>query len=278
MDDEGDAMGVLKELYRRFQLLLHKPRHWQLRPDTIDRRIFREVVIHNEYQLPARFDRRDVVLDVGAHIGSFALAALRRGAGAVYCCEANPDNFRLLQMNLRPYADRVRTSELAVWRSDRPTAYLHFRNPTPRNTGAGAVSTEPDGLMVAARAFDDLIAEAVADGRRVRLVKLDCEGSEWPILFTSRMLHLVDSLCGEYHWVDAAGPFAVAGHAQFTPAVLERFLSEQGFRVRTRPMTKDPRAGLFFAERDGRPALGLSTRRIAAETGAAVPAAPRRHS
>ena len=43
-------MGVLKELYRRFQLLLHKPRHWQLRPDTIDRRIFREVVIHNEYR------------------------------------------------------------------------------------------------------------------------------------------------------------------------------------------------------------------------------------
>ena len=234
-------MGLLREFCRRFQLLLHKPRHWQLRPDTIDRRIFREVVIHNEYQLPARFDPRDVVLDVGAHIGFFALAALRRGAGAVHCWEANPDNFRLLQANLRPYANRVRTSELAVWRSDRPTAYLHFHNATPRNTGAGAVSTEADGLMVAARAFDDLIAGAVGDGRRVRLVKLDCEGSEWPILFTSRMLHVVDSLRGEYHWVDAVGPFAVAGYPQFTPAVLERFLSEQGFRVRTRPMTKDPR-------------------------------------
>ena len=132
--------------------------------------------------------------------------------------------------------------------------------------------------MIAARAFDDLIAAAVADGRRVRLVKLDCEGSEWPILFTSRMLHLVDSICGEYHWVDAAGPFAVAGHPQFTPAVLERFLSEQGFRVRTRPMTKDPRAGLFFAERAGRPALALPKRRNAAETAEPLPAAPERHS
>ena len=80
-------------------------------------------------------------------------------------------------------------------------------------------------------------------------MKLDCEGSEWPILLTSRRLHQVDALCGEYHLGDYAGPFAVNGHPQFTPAVLERFLSEQGFRVRSRPIVKNPRLGLFFADR-----------------------------
>ncbi len=74
-------MGVLKELYRQCQADLHKPRHWRLRPETIDRRVFRQVVVYNEYQLPSRFGPGDVVLDVGAHIGSFALAAPSAGPG-----------------------------------------------------------------------------------------------------------------------------------------------------------------------------------------------------
>ena len=123
-------MGALKELYRQIEAFLNKPRHWRLRPDTIDRRLFRDVVLRNEYDLPARFQPHDVILDIGAHIGSFALAALRRGAGAVYCWEADPDNFRLLENNLRPYAGRVFLSPHAVWRSDRPVAQLSFHGPT----------------------------------------------------------------------------------------------------------------------------------------------------
>ena len=240
---------MLTECYRRVETLLHKPRHWTLRPRTIDRRIFRHVVIQNEYRLPPRFEPDDVLLDIGAHVGSFALAALRRGAGMVHCHEADPDNFRLLQRHLRPYRDRVTLSAHAVWRSDLPATDVPFYNPTPRNTGAGGVAADGHGLRVPARAFDEVIAEATRDGRRVRLAKLDCEGSEWPILLTSRILHLVDSLCGEYHLGDYGGPFAVAGYPRFTADVLACCLAEQGFRVRTRPSIKDPRTGLFFAGR-----------------------------
>ncbi len=49
------------------------------------------------------------------------------------------------------------------------------------------------------------------------------------------MLHRVDALCGEYHLANAAGPFAVEGHAEFTPAVLERCPSEQGLPGADRP-------------------------------------------
>src|ERR1051326_1052387 len=45
---------------------------WKFRHNTLDRAIFNGVVLFNEYQLPARFAPEDIVIDVGAHIGSFA--------------------------------------------------------------------------------------------------------------------------------------------------------------------------------------------------------------
>jgi hypothetical protein len=144
----------------------------------------------------------------------------------------------------------VHLSPCAVWRSDRPTTHLHFHKPNdPRNTGAGTVAACASGQRVPALAFDDLVAGATHAGRRIRLLKLDCEGSEWPILLTSRTLHLVDSICGDYHLRAYSGPFAIADCPEFTPSLLSRYLAGQGFRVHTRPVVKDPHLGLFFAER-----------------------------
>jgi FkbM family methyltransferase len=243
-------VALFTKLRLRLQLLRHKPSHWLLRPDTIDRRLFRDVVLRNEYQLPARFEPADVILDIGAHTGSFSYAALRRGAGMVHCCEADPDNFRLLQHNLEPFQSRVRLSCCAVWRSDQFVTRLPFHNlEDPRNTGAGCVATSGSKRLVPALSFDELVVRATREGQRIRLVKLDCEGSEWPILLTSRTFHLVDALCGEYHLGSYAEPFTVAGCPDFTPALLEEYLTEQGFRVRMRPSARNPHLGLFFGER-----------------------------
>jgi len=246
-------MGILTELGRRFHLFCHKPRHWTLRPGTIDRRLFRQVVIQNEYRLPSRFDGRDTIVDIGSHIGSFAYAVLRRGAGAVWCCEPDADNFHLLEHNLAPYNPRVHLIEAAIWRSDQSVSHLALHNPEddPRNTSAYQVADAPSGSRVRGVAFDDLIDRATGGGaRRVRLLKLDCEGSEWPILLTSRRLHLIDAIHGEYHRTPCSGLFGVAGHAEYTPALLERYLAQQGFRVQILPDPKGPqRIGLFFAER-----------------------------
>ncbi len=243
-------MGVLTELYRRCLVYRHAPRHWLMRPDTPDRRLFREVVIANEYGLPSRFGPDDVVVDVGAHIGSFSYAALERGAGEVYCCEANPNNFHFLAHNLQPYRDRATLLPHAVWRSDRPVKRLSFGNPTPRNTGAGHVDAVEALERVPALAFDALVTRVTDNGaRRIRLLKLDCEGAEWPILLTSRMLYLVDAICGEYHLRAYPSSYLVPGLGEYTPALLEEFLTGQGLHVRTQPCSRAAHLGLFFAER-----------------------------
>jgi FkbM family methyltransferase len=247
-------MGLLRELYRRYLVARHLPRHWRLRPGTLDRRIVRHVLIDNEYRLPERFGPDDIILDVGGHIGSFALAALRRGAGVVYSFEPDEDNFRLLEHNLAPYAGRVRLRRAAVWRSGGPPAALALRNPLDgRNTGAGQV-TEDGGSPIETIAFDDLLDEVTAGGRRVRLVKLDCEGAEWPILLTSRRLDRIDALCGEYHLGPLPELFRVAGR-ELSVEVLLGALAEAGFAARAEPLPPLPHpCGLFFARRDRAPA------------------------
>src|SRR5262249_29100899 len=155
-----------------------------------------------EYRLPDRFSSEDIIIDVGAHIGSFSNAVLSRGAGHVHAYEANWQNFYLLKKNLRRFEGRTSVNRKAVWRSDFTADFLNFvGNSTADgwNTGGGSV-IYADGDPVPSVPFDSLLLQATGNGRqRIRLVKIDCEGSEWPILFTSRKLELVQEMCGEYH-------------------------------------------------------------------------------
>jgi hypothetical protein len=129
--------------------------------------------------------------------------------------------------------------------------HLGLHNPDDEaNTGAIQVTDAPATRRVPVVPFDELIDRATDGGaRRVRLLKLDCEASEWPILLTSRRLDRIDAICGEYHVVPPAGPFAVAGYEEYTPELLERHLGAHGFRVRTVPEPRQAGLGLFFAER-----------------------------
>jgi FkbM family methyltransferase len=246
-------MGLLTEWSRRIQVWRHKPRHWRLRQNTIDRRLFREVVIQNHYQLPHRFESEDIVLDVGAHLGSFSYAALRRGAGRVFCCEPDAGNFALLETNLAPYGSRVQLRRAAVWRSDQTVSQLHLDNPREAgNTGAIQVTDNQVGVPVPALAFDNLVRQATQCGtRKIRLLKLDCEGAEWPILLTSRTLHLVEAIRGEYHLGAYPPPFRVPGFDEYSPGLLARHIRGKGFDVQIQPCIKDPQFGLFLAERKG---------------------------
>jgi FkbM family methyltransferase len=251
---------------------------WTFRPGTVDRMIYNGVVGHNEYQLPARFTASDVVIDVGAHIGSFAHAVVQRGCRQVRCFEPDDDNCRSAEAHLRHYIDAgwVRLSRAAVWRSDANDDQLRFDGyqPFPKsfagmegilNTGNGSVLWGT-GDAVAKIALDDVIDEVTANGtRRIRLLKLDCEGAEWPILLTSRRLHLVDEIAGEFH--ELGGPYLEIGEERpdaplvfqsdrvthFTIEELARVLTEAGFAVTHRRHRRPDGAleglGMFFAQR-----------------------------
>ena len=89
--------------------------------------------------------------------------------------------------------------------------------------------------------------------RRIDLVKIDCEGAEFPILLTSKLLARFDRIVGEYHELRASLPahVRVPGCDQFTVEVLADTLQRSGFTVtwQRQATAKYGDLGLFFAER-----------------------------
>jgi len=230
-----------------------------MRPGTLDRYIYEQVVECNEYGLPDRFDPADVVVDVGVHIGAFALAALQRGCSHVHGIEADRENLRIATDNLRRYIDQgeVTLTYGAAWRSDSNDDHLSFQGyPSygdTLNTGGGRVLPSRNGEPVPKINFDEFLLGATQVGeQRVRFVKLDCEGSEWPIIFTSKRFDLVDEIAGEFHEHAADSDEVYSG---LTCEDLGRTLSEQGFDVTLHAYPFRVhffrRIGLFTAKRKG---------------------------
>lgn len=237
------------------------PAHWHFRPDTWDALIFHEVVDRNQYRLPPRLETDAAVVDVGAHCGAFTWACLLRGAGRVFAYEIEAENFALLRHNLDPYRDAVVARQAAVWRSDIEEP-LFYRPPADAvNTGGGFVSPGGGEPIGATMRFDDVVAEAAGASAhgRVRLVKLDAEGSEFPILYTSRTLDCVDTIVGEYHdhrWHDGQHP------GDLPPFAVERLsdhLRSWGFVVAWRE--RAPGIGMFRATRPARNGAGIRSAR-----------------
>ena len=223
-----------------------------LRGRTCDSDIFNTVVNENKYGLPERFRSTDVVIDVGAHIGSFAYACSKRGARTIIAFEPDRENFKLARSNLEPLGPRVRVYEKAIWRSDRhPTSLIHSgynRAGTTLDTGSGTVLVQCEEQPSQARNLVSCVGldKVLQRFKRVRLLKLACEGAEWPILITSKELRRVDAICGKYQEVIKLPSFAVVnGITQYRKVDLEQLLKRYYHHVQIKPHSKI--SGTFWA-------------------------------
>jgi FkbM family methyltransferase len=233
-----------------------------LRPDTNDAVIYDSVVTRNEYRVAEKLAPDSVVVDIGVHVGTFSYLALTRGASEVYGFEPEPSNYARARENLSPFGKRIRLENRAVWRSDVPAGQLHFwASSDAANTGGGTLIWDTDGPIVDAVQFDSMIDTITEGGRRrISLMKIDCEGAEFPILLTSKRLSLIDRVVGEYHELRAQLPrhVQVPGYEEFSLDMLVALLEREGFTVDTehQAVAKYGNMGLFFAERRVEPSRG----------------------
>lgn len=221
------------------------------RPGTWDRAIF-DTVVNGEYG--ALDFRGKTVVDIGAHIGAFSILAALHGAKQVVAFEAGAANFLLLQANCRDLPN-VRCEHAAVWSSHDIGVPLLWR-PCGHagNTGGGTVlpCSEIAGIEIASGgaekvsrvAFDDIVASVGV----VDLLKIDAEGSEYPILLSSESLHCVAEIVGEYHALQGlsavGGKMGAAGGWNVDHLVSH--LQAQGFNVARQFRTDN---GIFRATR-----------------------------
>jgi len=210
------------------------------RANTWDENIFNSVAIANEYNLLNSLAGQ-VVIDIGAHIGSFTYAAIARGAKKVYAVEADLANFTIASLNLAEWIEAgiVDLAYGAVWRSDDNGDELYHEGYSEghvlgMNTGAGGVINGKGGNSPLPKIpFDDLVMRAKGMGR-IDLLKIDCEGSEWPILLTSQKLGWINAIVGEVHefngnYDSLIFPYLIRGWSRFTLPRLAAYLDDQGF-------------------------------------------------
>jgi FkbM family methyltransferase len=180
--------------------------------------------LYEDARLPIR--AQDTVVDIGAHIGVFAVwAAQRAHEGRVYAYEASPENYKYLVENKRlNEAHNLHIQNQAVF--DRPGKHALY---SPGGNGAlGSLLQDPGSPkeIVTAITLDTLFDNHQLD--RIDLLKLDVEGAEYPILLKSsaETLRRVRNLVLEYHELEGVS---------WRPADLERQLRSFGFQVSTAP-------------------------------------------
>ncbi len=122
-----------------------------------------------------------VIVDVGAHIGMFALyAASRWPKATVVCIEPNQRNFALLQRNIElNYLPQIQPFAMAVSSHVGEAQLVLATQSDSHSLFAGSEPTRHSGYRCLVPTVTLKEVLALIPGRHVDLLKIDCEGSEF---------------------------------------------------------------------------------------------------
>lgn len=191
-----------------------------------------------------------IVMDIGAAIGEFTILAARSAPqGKVIAYEPYLGSFELLQTNLKiNRINNVTPYNQAIWSTTGTLAL---------DTAAGEplqiVSTEPLAIPSSTPTLDNSaspspiralsLADALSTNHiaHLDLLKLDCEGAEYPILLQADPLifHCIDRIVMEVH--DNA-------HSHNHNELIE-FFHSKGYRTCLTPNPVHPHLGYLYAEK-----------------------------
>lgn len=121
----------------------------------------------------------DVIVDVGANIGSFSVyAATRRPSVRVYAYEPVAENLERLRANVAPFGDRVTVNPVAMAVA---AGEVQFGIEETGRYGGIGVETAAH-ITVPAVAIADVVTEIIEREGRIDVLKLDVEGLERDLL------------------------------------------------------------------------------------------------
>jgi FkbM family methyltransferase len=191
------------------------------------------------------------VLDVGAHIGAFALNVMATHPDArIDCYEPSPQSAAYLRRNVEAngFDGRVTVHEAALADSegtaqldDNDSASVHnglIRSDGRMVEGHDALASR-HAIEVPTTTFDKAVAAAAAPPQ---LVKMDCEGGEYPLVYASspESWAAVERVVMEYH--------PVAGESW---PQLRSWLADVGLHV-VRERSERPGLGTAWLARSGK--------------------------
>jgi FkbM family methyltransferase len=209
----ADKRGHLRHARRQLLYLLGQ-RDLAMR-NHIDQITLRESTLRDQYDLSIKhFQAADVIIDIGAHIGVFSYLCHQLGCRHLQAYEPDRGNFRQLHANIG-HLEGVQAYDQAVFRSDRTSELqLIFSGYPADNNVLGNVVFGGSHWDVRTQTIADSgsiaqvnqigLDKILAPLDRVRLLKLDCEGSEYAILLTATLLSKVQEIYLEYHEIPSS--------------------------------------------------------------------------
>ena len=183
------------------------------------------------------------VIDIGAGIGDYTLhTATAQPEGRVFAFEPYPESFALMKENLRRNGvSNVQAFDQAIG-ADTGDLILDLTSGEPLQfqSQVEQATNLKNSLSVKSLSLIDALAKLDLD--TCDLLKLDCEGAEYSILFNSSpsALERIQRIVMEYH--DNLVPHQ---HGE-----LVRFLQERGFQVETFPNPVHSNLGYLRARRN----------------------------
>lgn len=179
---------------------------FMVRKDTFDKGIIGEAWHGLFYTKHPMFSIKpgDIAVDIGAHIGAFAVLAATKGA-VVYAFEPEDNNFSLLmeQKMLNPDLSKwIIAEKLAVTGDGRAVKLIMCSDPA--NTGGNWTERQegnPEGAQSVVEVPSTTLSKIVEGLERVDFLKMDCEGAEYEILMQAgqETLGKVAKIAMEWH-------------------------------------------------------------------------------
>lgn len=164
--------------------------HFAYRPDAYDKAIFGESKAYRRLALR----KTDKVLDVGAHIGIYTVWAAQQALGVI-AYEPEPTNLVLLRKNTKQFKNVVVVGAAVVGAKDKRRDVDFYVQ------GANTVGHSihhfrgRDKITVPATGID-----LVLKTHGITVLKLDCEGAEYPIILDSPLPKRVRAVVMEMHF------------------------------------------------------------------------------
>ena len=156
-------------------------------------------VFYSNYYRVKEFskDERQVVLNIGAHVGFFSMLCSMRNAARVYNVEPFIENFKNLLKNTEVFTDRTENLRLGVSTENK---FRNFGFPAMENNmflfgGVKVHSSEDRKDFCPCVTLDELLY--AIEEPEVHLLKLNMGYSEADIMMSSERIDKCNFVCGE---------------------------------------------------------------------------------
>jgi FkbM family methyltransferase len=183
------------------------------------------------------------IIDIGGGIGDFTIfVAAQHPKSVVYTFEPTPGSFTILQENIQlNNINNVQTFPQAIW-SEGGRVVINTATGQPGQFTSQSTEhpAANDGQIPVPSLSLEEAFEITGTGL-CNLIKIDCEGAEYEILFNTpdEILNRVERIVMEYH--DNQGTH--------THTDLEDFLKSKGFAVKSYPNYVHSYLGYLYASR-----------------------------